>query len=215
MSERKTYPFTLEPLPYDLDALEPYISKKALFIHHERLLAGYMDNLNKLLAEHPELQKMTLEELIRISCRLPPKTGIPLSRYAGGVYNHILYFNGMRPESSGTQLQGELAQAIDAYFGSVDKFRSEFFNSATAVFGSGYTWLTSGKNGLRILNLPNQENPLATGLFPVMCIDVWEHAHFLTYYNKRNEYIGDWWRLINWDYISARYMQFINQINGK
>jgi Fe-Mn family superoxide dismutase len=213
MSYRRTYPFTPEPLPYEMDALEPYISKKALSIHHDRLLAGYVDNLNNLLAEHPELQQMTLEELIRISYRLPPKTGGPLSRYAGGVYNHMLYFNGMAPESSGTQPQGELAQAIDTYFGSADKFRSKFFNSAMAVFGSGYTWLTSCKNGLRILNLPNQENPLAAGLFPVMCIDVWEHAYFLTYYNKRNEYIGDWWRLINWDYIGQHYRHFVSRSN--
>lgn len=215
MRDRETYPFVLEPLPYELDALEPYIGEKTLYIHHDKMQAAYTENLNKILADHPELQRMTLDELIRISSRLPPKTGVPLSRYAGGVYNHILYFNCMLPESSVTEMHSDLAVAINTYFGSFDNFRNEFTNSATAVFGSGYTWLTLNKKGLRIMNMPNQENPLAAGLYPIMCIDVWEHAYFFLYYNKRNEYIGDWWRLVNWDYISARYMYFFNLINGK
>ncbi len=210
---QQRYPFEVVHLPYPIDGLEPYISTKSLEIHYNRLYAGYVENLNKLLSEHPELQDLTLEQLISQACRLPQSVAIPLSRYAGGVYNHILYFYGMMPQSQTKPLQGQLKRDIDHFFGSFDHFRRNFSQAAQAVFGSGYTWLVHDKKELEIINMANQENPLLIGLFPVMCIDVWEHAYYLTNYNKRAEYIGDWWNLVNWNFIGSRYAHYASH-NG-
>lgn len=205
----QTYPFQVAPLPYPISGLEPYISEKTLEIHHDKLYGKYVENLNNLLAQHPELQNLTLEELVRRAPRLQPAVGVPLSRNAGGVYNHILYFYGMMPQPETRSPEGELARAIERFFGTFDNFRDVFMESAQAVFGSGYTWLVIDKKGLGIINMANQENPLMIGLYPIMCIDVWEHAYFLDYYNMRNDYIISWWDLINWLYIESRFKDYI------
>jgi len=205
---QQTYPFEALPLPYEIGALEPYISGETLEVHHGRLYNAYVDNLNKLLSDRPELQNLTLEELLRRSVRMPKSVCVPLGRYAGGTYNHVMYFYGMAPESSYRPPQGELARAIDAFFGSFDGFVREFTEAARAVFGSGYTWLAAGRRGLTIINLPNQENPLMTGLYPLMCIDLWEHAYFLDYKNDRAGYIDNWWKLVNWEYAEGKYEEY-------
>lgn len=204
MSE--TYPFTLRPLPYPIEALEPYIDKKTMYIHHDKLTSDYVDHLNQLLSNHPELHNMTLDELIRTAFRLPSSIGIPLSRSASGVYNHYLYFDSMTPNQK-SQGSNAFLKALDKYYGSFQNFRDRFTQAAMSVFGSGYAWLVCGRRGPAIMTLSNQGNPIAAGQCPIMCLDVWEHSYFLMYYNKRVEYIGDWWGLVNWEYINERYTE--------
>ncbi|MPM93454.1 Superoxide dismutase [Mn] 1 [bioreactor metagenome] len=199
------YPFINPPLPYAYSALEPYIDTKTMHIHHDRHLQAYTDNLNKALADKPALQGLTLEQLIMTANRMPPDTGVPISRNAGGVYNHRFYFNGMSPSSTGVPF-GELAWAIDESFGSFESFKEKFTAAAMSVFGSGYAWLVCDQGGrLKIITTANQETPLPLRLCPILNIDVWEHAYYLKHYNERAKYIDDWWNVVNWGLANARY----------
>jgi Fe-Mn family superoxide dismutase len=204
MSEH--YPFENKPLPYKYDALEPYIDEKTMYLHHDKHLQTYIHNLNNALRDHSRLQKMTLEQLILISGKLPENVGLPIWRNAGGVYNHRFYFQGMTPSSTKRPL-GALAEAIDKNFGSFENFRKKFTDAAMSVFGSGYAWLVSdGRGNLNIMTTPNQDTPLPDGLCPILNIDVWEHAYYLKNYNKRDEYIGNWWHVVNWLKANERYL---------
>lgn len=169
------------------------------------MLGDYIDKLNALLADQPKLQLMTLEQLLSIANRLSPSVGVPLSRYAGGVYNHFMYFDSMTPDQRLRTGGGSLLAAIDKSFGDMEKFRKRFNEAALSVFGSGYAWLVYGRRGLSVITLPNQDTPIPACLSPIMNLDVWEHAYFLMYYNKRVEYVGDWWNLANWSYANSRY----------
>ena len=200
------YPFVNTPLPYDYNALEPYIDDKTMHLHHDRHLQTYIDNLNAALSTQPQLQNMTLEQLILIAPSLPENVGVPISRNAGGVYNHRFYFDGLSPSSSRNPL-GPLSSAIDQTFDSFSAFKEKFTAAALSVFGSGYAWLVlDGQGKLRIITTPNQETPLPRSLCPIINIDVWEHAYYLKHYNKRADYIADWYNVVNWAKTEERYL---------
>ena len=203
---KEHYPFVNPPLPYGYDALEPFIDAQTMHLHHDKHLQGYTDNLNAALRDHPNLQCMTLEQLISIACKLPENIGTPIARNAGGVYNHRFYFDGM--SSYGIrQPVGELQSAIDSSFGSFEEFHKKFAAAAMSVFGSGYAWLVANKCGmLNIVTTPNQETPSLNTWRPILNIDVWEHAYYLKHYNKRADYIEDWFGVANWFEAHDRYI---------
>ena len=196
--ENNYYPFVNTPLPYEYDALEPFIDEKTMHLHHDRHLQTYIDNLNAVLKKHTKLQKLSLERLIKISIRLPKKVQTAVRNNAGGVYNHRFFFEGLTNPAKGEPF-GKLAKAIRKYFIDYENFKSEFKKAALSVFGSGYTWLVYGNNQLKIVTTPNQNNSIEQGLCPVLCIDVWEHAYYLKHYNLRADYIDDWFCIIDWD----------------
>lgn len=202
------YPFENTPLPFSYDALEPYIDEETMRIHHQKHLQTYIDNLNRILSQRPGLQKLPLEELATVSGRLPHAALLPLARNAGGVYNHRFYFEGLTPHPIGKPV-GDLASAIDKTFGSWESFQQAFTKAALAVFGSGYAWLTLDRRGrLAISCTANQETPLARGLRPLLCIDVWEHAYYLKHQNRRKDYLPDWFAVTDWDVAGARYIRW-------
>lgn len=207
MSEH--YPFENVPLPYAYNALEPYLDEKTMHLHHDKHLQHYIDTLNSLLKESPYLQSMSLIQLICMTSRLRPQIGIPIARNAGGVFNHRFYFNGLSPEG-GLRPSQELSLAIDKAFGSFEAFQSKFSEAAESVFGSGYAYLVMGaQKELSILTSANQETPLPLGKFPLLTIDVWEHAYYLTHYNKRADYSKDWWNVVNWAWVSEQYTLYL------
>ena len=197
------YPFENTPLPYGYDALEPYIDEKTMHLHHDRHLQAYIDNLNSALKQHPRLQALPLAQLIHTAGQMPGKDCAAIARNAGGVYNHLFFFDGMRPAGKRAP-EGALAAAIHRRFGSLDGFREEFTQAALSVFGSGYAWLVNGRQGLCLVTTANQETP-AGAATPLLNLDVWEHAYYLKHYNKRADYISDWWSVVNWDTAEQRY----------
>lgn len=195
--ENCRYPFINQPLPYAYDALEPYIDEKTMHLHHDRHLQTYIDNLNAALKNEPALKNMTLEQLLRNSGKFPKRIQTGVINNAGGVYNHRFFFNGLSPSSdpgSAPNLTKELA----CRFGSMENFYELFKNAALSVFGSGYAWLVYGRCGLRIMTTPNQNSPVEQGFCPILALDVWEHAYYLNYFNKRSDYIDNWYKIINW-----------------
>lgn len=204
--EKNYYPFVNTPLPYAYTALEPYIDEKTMHLHHDKHLQTYIDNLNAALKDYPDLQKSSLEELIKNAGRLPEDIQTKIRNNAGGVYNHRFYFDGLKNPSEGKP-QENLSKAIDQAFGSFETFESEFKQVALSVFGSGYAWLVYNGYGLKIITTPNQNNPIEQGYCPILCIDVWEHAYYLKHYNVRADYINDWTNIINWEKAEQNYLQ--------
>lgn len=208
------YKFENTPLPYAYDALEPHIDKRTMELHHNKHLQSYIDNLNKTLKDYPWLQKLSLEQLIMDADRLPADLQTPVRNYGGGVFNHRLYFNGMTGAGPG-EPSGRLAEAIKAAYDSNQNFKSEFKQAALSVFGSGYAWLVAGKNGqVRIFTTANQDTPLTRTACPILTIDVWEHAYYLKYQNRREEYIDNWFNVVDWKQAEQNYlfcMQWMRQ----
>lgn len=200
------YPFVNYPLQYSYSALEPYIDEKTMCLHHSRHLQTYIDNLNKLLKSNPKLQKYTLTELIAISHSLIPALGIPLKNNAGGVYNHRMFFEGMQPAGSGSPV---LQKALSDQFKSYDNFMEMLKQAALSVFGSGYAWLISENQNLKIITTANQDTPDLTRCTPIICLDVWEHAYYLKHYNVRSSYIDDWFNVIS---LSAAEQRYLNAV---
>ena len=200
-----TYPYSLPPLPYPYDSLKPSIGELTLHFHHDKHLQTYINNLNKTIELCPECKNKTLRELLTDLAQIPLENRVSIQNNAGGVYNHILYFNAMSPNGGGLP-SGTLAQAIGKHFGTFEDWGVEMKQAAEEVFGSGYAWLVcdSSKN-LSILKTANQDNPLSKGLFPLLTIDVWEHAYYLDRQSRRTEYIDAWLGLINWPYVQNRY----------
>jgi Fe-Mn family superoxide dismutase len=197
-------PYTLPPLPYPVDALEPHIDAKTMEIHHGKHHAAYVNNLNKALADFPEFGKKSIEDLVADQNTLPEKVRTAVRNNGGGHLNHSLFWQLMKKDGGG-EPQGELAKAIDATFGSFSGFKDKFTEASTKVFGSGWAWLVLSGKALKIESLPNQDAPLATGLQPILGLDVWEHAYYLKYQNRRPEYIAAWFKVINWDFASERF----------
>lgn len=198
------YPFTLMPLPYDYDALEPNISAETLHFHHDKHLATYVENLNKALAPYPQYQCMSLCQLVTRFSSLPPQLCADIRNNAGGVYNHQQYFQCLSPVRQSPQ--GRLLYKIEECFGSVEKFKEALKKAALGRFGSGYAWLVCKQNGqLCIMSTPNQDTPLPQGLCPLLLVDVWEHAYYLQYQNLRAKYFDAWFPLINWAYVEGLY----------
>ena len=191
--------FTLVPLPYAYDALEPYIDKETMTIHHDKHYKTYVDNLNKALSKYPEIQSETLEKLLLNINLLPKDIQETVKNNGGGVYNHEFFWNIITPNSS-KKPSKTIAEAIDRDFGSFDNFKEEFKKASLARFGSGWCWLLSDENGkLTIQSTANQDTPLPLNLKPIIALDVWEHAYYLKYQNKRDEYVDNFWNVVNWD----------------
>ena len=204
MNRNSYYPFINTPIPYSYAALEPFIDEETMYLHHDRHLQTYIDNLNRFLEENPSLQKFSLEELLSIWRRLPCHLQTPLRNNAGGVYNHRFYFDSMTPPGSSCSAP-RLFEAMSCQFGSPENFRSQFKEAALSVFGSGYAWLVLDRGRLKIVTSANQNTPLTCSRTLIFNIDVWEHAYYLKHYNLRADYIDDWFRVVNWGMAENRY----------
>ncbi|HSJ88411.1 MAG TPA: superoxide dismutase, partial [Anaerolineales bacterium] len=196
--------FVLPPLPYAVDALEPYIDAQTMTIHHDKHHQAYVTNLNGALEKHPELAAKSLEELLMDLNSVPEDVRTVVRNHGGGTWNHSMFWEIMGPQQGGAP-RAELAQAVDSSFGSFDAFKAEFEKAANGRFGSGWAWLVKKGNGLAIVSTANQDNPLSENMTPILGIDVWEHAYYLKYQNRRAEYVTNWWNVVNWDAVSERY----------
>ncbi|MNI32387.1 Superoxide dismutase [Mn] [compost metagenome] len=195
----------LPALPYPANALEPYIDEQTMNIHHDRHHNTYVTNLNAALENAPELQSKSAEELISDLNSVPESIRTALRNNGGGHANHSLFWKIIGPNGGGSP-SGSLAQAIDSELGGFNKFKEDFAKAAASRFGSGWAWLVVDKAGkLSITSTPNQDNPLSEGLTPILGLDVWEHAYYLKYQNKRPDYITAFWNIVNWDEVNKRY----------
>jgi|SRR5438876_6701171 len=201
--EEKKSGFTLPKLPYDYDALEPSIDAETMKIHHDLHHRAYVDNLNKALGGHQELLSKSVEEILRDIKSVPKDIRPAVTNNGGGHANHTMFWEIMG--KNGGKPGGDLAKAIDDAFGSLDKFQAQLSQAAITRFGSGWGWLVLDKGKLKILSTGNQNSPLMQGQMPILGIDVWEHAYYLKYRNRRPEYVKNWWNVVNWDAVAARY----------
>ena len=217
-------PFTLPPLPYAFDALEPHIDARTMEIHHDRHHKAYVDNLNKAVADSPALAKKSVEDLLKDLNSVPEKIRSAVRNHGGGHYNHSLFWQMMKKDGGG-EPKAELAKAIEASFNNLTAFKAKFTEAAMKVFGSGWAWLVLDGKELKIEFMPNQDSPVSPSLLPtelndgqgrkltmihhsqqpLLGLDVWEHAYYLKYQNKRTDYITAWWNVVNWDFVAERY----------
>ncbi len=199
------YPFKLPELGYAFDALEPHIDAKTMEIHHGKHHAAYTNNLNAALEKHPDLHNREAEDLIRNLNAVPEDIRTAVRNNGGGFINHTLFWDIMRPGGA-NKPGGGLAKAIDGTFGSFDTFKEAVAKAAAGRFGSGWAWLVVDAGGkLQVTSTPNQDNPITDGLQPILGVDVWEHAYYLKYQNRRPDYVTAWWNVVNWDAVAARY----------
>ncbi|MCL4836642.1 MAG: superoxide dismutase [Thermoanaerobaculia bacterium] len=194
----------LPKLPYAYDALEPHIDARTMEIHHTKHHQAYIDNLNKALAAHPDYQAKGLEELLRGIASLPEGIRTAVRNHGGGHANHSLFWEVMGPGGGGAPT-GDLAAAIDGVFGGFTAFQEKLSAAAMGQFGSGWGWLVVADGQLEILARPNQDSPLMEGKTPILGVDVWEHAYYLSYQNRRADYLKAWWNTLRWDAVGARY----------
>jgi Fe-Mn family superoxide dismutase len=193
--------FTLPDLPYDFNALEPYIDARTMEIHHGKHHQAYIDNLNKALEKAPALQGKTLEEIVSDLNSAPEEVQTAVRNHGGGHYNHSLFWKVMTGRGGG-QPAGALLERINSSFGSFDAFKEKFSQAAITRFGSGWGWLSvDGKGGLVVHSTANQDTPLMEGFKPILGVDVWEHAYYLLYQNRRPEYVENFWNVINWEQV--------------
>ncbi len=199
------YPFELPKLPYAYNALEPHIDTETMTIHHTKHHQGYVNNLNAALEKHADLQSMTIEELLINLNSLPAEVKTAIQNNGGGHFNHSMFWELLTPKSEGKP-SGVLLEAINSAFGSFEAFQEEFNKAAKTRFGSGWAWLSlDASNKLVVTSSANQDCPLSDGLRPVLGLDVWEHAYYLQYQNRRPEYIAAWWSILNWAKIAENY----------
>jgi Fe-Mn family superoxide dismutase len=196
--------FELPKLPYAVDALEPYIDAQTMTLHHDKHHQTYVTNLNGAIEKHPELASKSLEDLLMDLNSIPEDVRTVVRNHGGGTWNHSMFWEIMGPKSGGAP-KGEVASAIDAAYGSFDAFKAEFEKAANGRFGSGWAWLVKKGNGVAVVSTANQDNPMSDGMTPIFGIDVWEHAYYLKYQNRRAEYVTNWWNVINWDAVAERY----------
>ncbi|NJK35809.1 MAG: superoxide dismutase [Oscillatoriales cyanobacterium SM2_2_1] len=197
--------FTVPPLPYAYDALEPFIDRRTMTIHHDKHHAAYVSNLNRAIATTPELQGRPVETLLKELSLVPEAIRTTVRNNGGGHHNHSLFWSGMGPQGGGTPT-GRLAAAIQQQYGSVTAFQEQFNASGARLFGSGWVWLVlDGQKQLQILTTPNQDSPLMSGAVPLLGNDIWEHAYYLTYQNRRADYLKAWWNVVNWTEIERRF----------
>ena len=196
--------FELPKLPYAVDALEPYIDAQTMSIHHDKHHQAYVTNLNAAIEKHPELAGKSLEDLLSDLNAIPEDIRMAVRNHGGGTWNHNMFWEIMGPKMGGMP-DAELTKAIEAAFGSFDAFKAEFEKAATTRFGSGWAWLAKKGDGLAVVSTANQDTPISDGMTPILGIDVWEHAYYLKYQNRRPEYISNWWNVVNWDAVAQRY----------
>ena len=196
--------FQLPPLPYPYDALEPYIDTQTMQLHHDKHHAAYVNNLNAALEKHPELSSWSLEDLMTKINRVPEDIRTAVRNNGGGDINHSMFWQIMAPNAGG-EPTGELANAIKQTFGDFNTFKQQLTQAGMTRFGSGWAWLVSDNGKLSIISTANQDSPLMEGKQPIMGVDVWEHAYYLKYQNRRNDYLAAWWNVVNWGEIAKRY----------
>lgn len=196
--------YTLPDLPYAYDALEPTIDEETMHLHHDKHHAGYVTKTNKALENHPELAKLSIEDLMKKLDSVPEDIKTAVRNNGGGHANHSLFWEILSPNGGG-EPTGELADAINKTFGDFESFKEEFSAAATGRFGSGWAWLVVSDGKLDVINTLNQDSPYSEGKTPILGLDVWEHAYYLNYQNKRPEYVKAFWNVVNWDEVAKRY----------
>ena len=197
--------YQLPKLPYAYDALEPHIDALTMEVHHSRHHQAYVNNVNAALEKHPEWVDTPVQELVRRLSEVPEDIRTAVRNNGGGHLNHSLFWEWMKPGGAKEPV-GASAEAIRAAFGSVGAFREVFAQAAATRFGSGWAWLVRSSDGtLSVMSTPNQDNPLTEGKVPLLGLDVWEHAYYLKYMNKRPDYVGAWWNVVNWDVVEAAF----------
>ena len=197
--------YQLPDLPYAFDALEPHIDARTMEIHHDRHHAGYTKKLNNALEGHADFESKSIEEILRGIDSVPEDIRTAVRNNGGGYANHRLFWQIMSPDGGG-EPTGALKEAVDAKWGSFEEFKQAFQDTATGQFGSGWGWLVVDRSGaLQLYSTPNQDSPYMQGDTPILGLDVWEHAYYLKYQNKRGDYAGNWWNVVNWDEVNRRY----------
>lgn len=198
-------PYQLPKLPYGYDALEPHIDARTMEIHHTKHHQTYINNLNAALEKYPALAEKSVEDLIRDLNAVPEDIRTAVRNNGGGHANHSLFWTIMAPKAGG-EPSGELAEAIKSAFGSFDGFKDQLSKAAAGRFGSGWAWLSvDGAGRLIVASTPNQDSPLSEGLTPILGLDVWEHAYYLNYQNRRPDYVAAWWNVVNWKQVASNY----------
>lgn len=202
------YPFINPPLPYEYHAMEPYIDTQTIRLHHNRHLQTYIDRLNSILKDHPEYQTLSLEQLLMSTDSMPAEFRTDIKNNAGGVYNHIFYFMNLRNPAPNTP-PTPLLSFLESKYKSMDAFEEALTEVALSVFGSGYAWLVINAFGNPdIVTTANQDTPLTMNMYPLLNVDVWEHAYYLKHYNKRADYVKDWLQVINWNRVNQNYLNY-------
>jgi superoxide dismutase, Fe-Mn family len=197
--------FSLPDLPYGYNALEPHIDARTMEIHHTKHHQAYVNNLNAALEKHPDVRTDSIEELMRNLKSVPSDIQTAVRNNGGGHANHSLFWQIMRPNAGG-EPGGSVGEQIRSAFGDFGSFREKFANAAKGRFGSGWAWLViADGGGLEVTDTPNQDTPLMEGRTPILGLDVWEHAYYLNYQNRRPDYIDAWWNVVNWDEVNSRY----------
>jgi Fe-Mn family superoxide dismutase len=205
LKEKAIMAFELPPLPYDKAALEPHIDAQTMEIHHDKHHAAYVNNLNKALEGHADLQSKSIEDLLGSLDSLPESIRTAVRNNGGGHANHTMFWQLLSPNGGGAP-SGELADAINSAFGSFDNFKTQFAAAGAGRFGSGWAWLVVASDGsLSITSTPNQDTPVMEGKTPILGLDVWEHAYYLKYQNRRPDYIAAFWNVVNWAEVANRY----------
>jgi superoxide dismutase, Fe-Mn family len=198
------HPFKLPDLPYAFDALEPHIDARTMEIHHDRHHNAYTEKLNAALEKHPDWQDKEIDQILRDIDQVPEDIRTAVRNNGGGYANHNLFWATMAPDAGGAP-SGDLAAAIDAAFDSFDSFKEQFAKAAATRFGSGWAWLSVKDGKLVVSSTPNQDTPLMEGAAPILGLDVWEHAYYLNYQNRRPDYVSAWWNVVDWDAVAANY----------
>src|SRR6185312_8657063 len=200
--------FEVPPLPYDYNALEPYIDTQTMQLHHDKHHAAYVNNLNAALQNAPQLASLAIDDLIRRISDVPESIRTAVRNNGGGHLNHTMFWQIMTPNGGGAP-SGELGNAINSTFGSFDQFKAAFNDAGVKRFGSGWAWLILDASGkLQVISTANQDSPLIDGNYPIMGNDVWEHAYYLKYQNRRPDYLNAWWNVVNWNEINKRFTQY-------
>jgi Fe-Mn family superoxide dismutase len=192
------------PLPYAYEALEPYIDSQTMHLHHDMHHGAYVKNLNAALEKHPELQSKPADELLKNLNGVPEDIRTAVRNNGGGHVNHSMFWKIMKPKGGGDPT-GKVAEAIKSTFGSFDTFKQQFNDAGAKQFGSGWVWLAHGHGKIQIVTTANQDSPISQGLFPILGNDVWEHAYYLKYNNRRPEYLQAWWNVVNWEEVNKRF----------
>ncbi|MDT8068006.1 MAG: superoxide dismutase [Terriglobia bacterium] len=196
--------FEVPPLPYAYEALEPHIDSQTMHLHHDKHHVAYVTNLNAALEKAPELQGKSAEDILRNLNAVPDAVRTAVRNNGGGHVNHSMFWAIMGPNAGGAPT-GAIADAIKSTFGDFAQFQEKFNDAGLKQFGSGWAWLALGNGGLQVLSTPNQDNPMSQGLHPIMGNDVWEHAYYLKYQNRRGDYLKAWWNVVNWAEVNKRY----------
>ncbi|HSH44283.1 MAG TPA: superoxide dismutase [Longimicrobiales bacterium] len=199
-----SYPFELPDLPYSFDALEPHIDARTMEIHHDKHHAGYTKKLNAAIEKHSDWQDRSISDILRSIKDVPEDIRTAVRNNGGGYANHDMFWKIMSPNGGG-EPGGELGDAINSTFGSFSDFKEQLTSAAAGQFGSGWGWLVKSGGGLKVYSTPNQDSPYMNGDVPLLGVDVWEHAYYLKYQNKRPEYLEAWWNVVNWDAVAERY----------